>query len=68
MCTARYRKAFDVEPSLHSGINAAVLLIAAGQHFEDSEELQLIGKPGSQLLSSHHGEAEGGLERTQGRS
>ncbi|XP_021016202.1 mitogen-activated protein kinase kinase kinase 6 [Mus caroli] len=38
-----YRKAFDVEPSLHSGINAAVLLIAAGQHFEDSEELRLIG-------------------------
>ncbi|KAM4806290.1 mitogen-activated protein kinase kinase kinase 6 isoform 1-T1 [Urocitellus parryii] len=38
-----YRKAFDVEPSLHSGINAAVLLIAAGKHFEDSEELQLIG-------------------------
>ncbi|XP_053431570.1 mitogen-activated protein kinase kinase kinase 6 [Nycticebus coucang] len=38
-----YRKAFDVEPSLHSGINAAVLLIAAGQHFEDSKELQLIG-------------------------
>ncbi|KAM4872807.1 mitogen-activated protein kinase kinase kinase 6 [Thomomys bottae] len=38
-----YRKAFDLEPSLHSGINAAVLLIAAGQHFEDSEELQLIG-------------------------
>ncbi|XP_054354743.1 mitogen-activated protein kinase kinase kinase 6 isoform X3 [Pongo pygmaeus] len=39
----RYRKAFDVEPSLHSGINAAVLLIAAGQHFEDSKELRLIG-------------------------
>ncbi|XP_023384960.1 mitogen-activated protein kinase kinase kinase 6 isoform X3 [Pteropus vampyrus] len=38
-----YRKAFDVEPSLHSGINAAVLLIAAGQCFEDSDELQLIG-------------------------
>ncbi|XP_036113180.1 mitogen-activated protein kinase kinase kinase 6 isoform X2 [Molossus molossus] len=38
-----YRKAFDVEPSLHSGINAAVLLIAAGQRFEDSDELQLIG-------------------------
>ncbi|XP_006155382.1 mitogen-activated protein kinase kinase kinase 6, partial [Tupaia chinensis] len=38
-----YRKAFDVEPSLHAGINAAVLLIAAGQHFEDSEELRLIG-------------------------
>ncbi|XP_052033581.1 mitogen-activated protein kinase kinase kinase 6 [Apodemus sylvaticus] len=38
-----YRKAFDVEPSLHSGINAAVLLIAAGHHFEDSKELRLIG-------------------------
>uniref|UniRef100_A0A8C9GZM0 mitogen-activated protein kinase kinase kinase n=1 Tax=Piliocolobus tephrosceles TaxID=591936 RepID=A0A8C9GZM0_9PRIM len=38
-----YRKAFDVEPSLHSGINAAVLLIAAGQHFEDSKELRIIG-------------------------
>ncbi|XP_004705123.1 mitogen-activated protein kinase kinase kinase 6 [Echinops telfairi] len=38
-----YRKAFEVEPSLHSGINAAVLLIAAGQCFEDSEELWLIG-------------------------
>ncbi|XP_036205351.1 mitogen-activated protein kinase kinase kinase 6 isoform X3 [Myotis myotis] len=38
-----YRKAFDVEPSLHSGINAAVLLIAAGQRFEDSDELRLIG-------------------------
>ncbi|XP_049631112.1 mitogen-activated protein kinase kinase kinase 6 [Suncus etruscus] len=38
-----YRKAFDVEPSLHSGINAAVLLIAAGQRFENSEELRLIG-------------------------
>lgn len=41
----RYRKAFDVEPSLHSGINAAVLLIAAGQRFEDSDELRLIGEP-----------------------
>lgn len=38
-----YRKAFDVEPSLHSGINAAVLLVAAGQRFEDSDELRLIG-------------------------
>lgn len=47
----RYRKAFDVEPSLHSGINAAVLLIAAGQQFEDSEELQLIGEPNPSPLS-----------------
>lgn len=43
----RYRKAFDIEPSLHSGINAAVLLIADGQRFEDSEELRLIGEPQS---------------------
>lgn len=34
-----------MEPSLHSGINAAVLLIAAGQRFEDSDELRLIGEP-----------------------
>ncbi|XP_006539104.1 mitogen-activated protein kinase kinase kinase 6 isoform X2 [Mus musculus] len=46
-----YRKAFDVEPSLHSGINAAVLLIAAGQHFEDSEELRLIGMKLACLLA-----------------
>lgn len=45
--TLRYRKAFDIEPSLHSGINAAVLLIADGQRFEDSEELRLIGEPQS---------------------
>ncbi|XP_051027527.1 mitogen-activated protein kinase kinase kinase 6 [Acomys russatus] len=46
-----YRKAFDVEPSLHSGINAAVLLIATGQQFEDSEELQLIGMKLACLLA-----------------
>lgn len=34
-----------MEPSLHSGINAAVLLVAAGQRFEDSDELRLIGEP-----------------------
>ncbi|XP_007934080.1 mitogen-activated protein kinase kinase kinase 6 [Orycteropus afer afer] len=47
-----YRKAFEVEPSLHSGINAAVLLIAAGQCFEDSEELWLIGMKLGRLLAS----------------
>ncbi|XP_006883528.1 PREDICTED: mitogen-activated protein kinase kinase kinase 6 [Elephantulus edwardii] len=46
-----YRKAFEVEPSLHSGINAAVLLIAAGQCFEDSEELWLIGMKLGRLLA-----------------
>lgn len=59
----RYRKAFDVEPSLHSGINAAVLLIAAGQRFEDSEELQLIGE--SQPWT---GQGRARAERTPGWS
>ncbi|NWH71939.1 M3K6 kinase, partial [Piaya cayana] len=38
-----YSKAFEVEPSLHAGINAAVLLVAAGHQFETSVELQQIG-------------------------
>ncbi|XP_053942582.1 mitogen-activated protein kinase kinase kinase 6 [Cuculus canorus] len=38
-----YRKAFEMEPSLHAGINAAVLLVAAGHQFETSVELQQIG-------------------------
>lgn len=61
----RYRKAFDVEPSLHSGINAAVLLIAAGQRFEDSEELQLIGESVPQ--PSSHQQALRGPGESMGR-
>ncbi|XP_063212122.1 mitogen-activated protein kinase kinase kinase 6 [Chroicocephalus ridibundus] len=38
-----YSKAFEVEPSLHAGINAAVLLMAAGHRFETSAQLQQIG-------------------------
>ncbi|XP_064381080.1 mitogen-activated protein kinase kinase kinase 6 isoform X2 [Dromaius novaehollandiae] len=38
-----YSKAFDVEPSLHSGINSAVLLMAAGHRFETSAQLWQIG-------------------------
>nr|XP_013810289.1 PREDICTED: mitogen-activated protein kinase kinase kinase 6-like [Apteryx mantelli mantelli] len=38
-----YSKAFDVEPSLHSGINSAVLLMAAGHRFETSAQLRQIG-------------------------
>ncbi|NXF31320.1 M3K15 kinase, partial [Nyctibius bracteatus] len=38
-----YSKAFEVEPSLHAGINAAVLLVAAGHSFETSTQLQQIG-------------------------
>lgn len=39
----RYSKAFKVEPSLHAGINAAVLLVAAGHQFETSVQLRQIG-------------------------
>ncbi|NXC40907.1 M3K6 kinase, partial [Penelope pileata] len=38
-----YSKAFEVEPSLHAGINAAVLLVASGHEFESSVRLQQIG-------------------------
>ncbi|NXS52631.1 M3K6 kinase, partial [Brachypteracias leptosomus] len=38
-----YNKAFEVEPSLHSGINAAVLLVATGHQFDTSTQLQQIG-------------------------
>ncbi|NWY01011.1 M3K6 kinase, partial [Nothoprocta ornata] len=38
-----YSKAFEVEPSLHAGINAAVLLVAAGHRFESSPQLRQIG-------------------------
>lgn len=39
----RYGKAFEAEPTFHSGINSVVLLTAAGHEFETSIELRKIG-------------------------
>lgn len=38
-----YGKAFETEPTLHSGINSVVLLMADGHEFETSIELRKIG-------------------------
>ncbi|XP_043940282.1 mitogen-activated protein kinase kinase kinase 6 [Protopterus annectens] len=58
--TKWYRKAFDSEPALHSGINLAVLLIAAGHQFETSMDLRKIGVKLSSLLGR-----KGCLEKMQ---
>ncbi|XP_038233354.1 mitogen-activated protein kinase kinase kinase 6 isoform X2 [Dermochelys coriacea] len=55
-----YSKAFDTEPSLHSGINSAVLLIAAGHQFETSVELRQIAVKLSCLLGN-----KGSVEKMQ---
>ncbi|XP_038658434.1 mitogen-activated protein kinase kinase kinase 15 isoform X2 [Scyliorhinus canicula] len=46
-----YRKGFDLQPTLYSGINLAILLIAAGQQFESSMELRKIGMRLNGLLA-----------------
>ncbi|XP_028936678.1 mitogen-activated protein kinase kinase kinase 6 [Ornithorhynchus anatinus] len=55
-----YQKAFETEPSLHSGINAAVLLVAAGHQFETSPQLRQIGVKLSCLLGR-----KGSVEKMQ---
>ncbi|XP_052000607.1 mitogen-activated protein kinase kinase kinase 5-like [Xyrauchen texanus] len=45
-----YGKAFDIEPTLHSGINHVVLLMATGHEFDTSIELRKIGVTLSSLL------------------
>ncbi|XP_067093839.1 mitogen-activated protein kinase kinase kinase 5 isoform X3 [Osmerus mordax] len=55
-----YGKAFETEPSLHSGINNVVLLMAAGHEFDTSIELRKIGVTLSTLLGR-----KGSLEKMQ---
>ncbi|XP_054476974.1 mitogen-activated protein kinase kinase kinase 5 [Anoplopoma fimbria] len=45
-----YGKAFETEPTLHSGINNVVLLMVAGHEFDTSIELRKIGVTLSTLL------------------
>ena len=43
LSSVRYGRAFETEPTLHSGINNVVLLMAAGHEFDTSIELRKIG-------------------------
>lgn len=43
-CLSRFKMGFESEPTLHSGINYAVLLLAAGHQFETSFELRKVGE------------------------
>ncbi|KAA8580554.1 hypothetical protein FQN60_013512 [Etheostoma spectabile] len=45
-----YSKGFELQPTLYSGINLAVLLIVSGQQFESSIELRKIGVRLNSLL------------------
>ncbi|KAI7806518.1 mitogen-activated protein kinase kinase kinase 5 [Triplophysa rosa] len=55
-----YGKAFEIESTLHSGINNVVLLIASGHEFDTSIELRKIGVTLSSLLGR-----KGSLEKMQ---
>ncbi|XP_038655370.1 mitogen-activated protein kinase kinase kinase 5 [Scyliorhinus canicula] len=55
-----YGKAFESEPTVHSGINLAVLLLAAGHQFDTSIELHKTGVKLSSLLGK-----KGNLEKIQ---
>ncbi|XP_051881014.1 mitogen-activated protein kinase kinase kinase 5 [Pristis pectinata] len=55
-----YGKAFESEPTIHSGINLAVLLLAAGHQFDTSFELHKTGVKLSSLLGK-----KGNLEKIQ---
>ncbi|XP_071405245.1 mitogen-activated protein kinase kinase kinase 5 isoform X2 [Pithys albifrons albifrons] len=55
-----FKKAFESEPTLPSGINYAVLLLAAGHCFDTSFELRKVGVKISSLLGK-----KGSLEKLQ---
>ncbi|TMS12539.1 Mitogen-activated protein kinase kinase kinase 5 [Larimichthys crocea] len=56
----RFKKGFESEPTLHSGINYAVLLLAAGHQFDTSFELRKVGVKLSSLLGK-----KGSLDKLQ---
>ncbi|KAL8186558.1 UNVERIFIED_CONTAM: Mitogen-activated protein kinase kinase kinase 5, partial [Gekko kuhli] len=58
--TMWFKKAFESEPTLQSGINYAVLLLAAGHQFDTSFELRKVGVKISSLLGK-----KGNLEKLQ---
>ncbi|XP_077669228.1 mitogen-activated protein kinase kinase kinase 5 isoform X4 [Eretmochelys imbricata] len=58
--TSWFKKAFESEPTLQSGINYAVLLLAAGHQFDTSFELRKVGVKISSLLGK-----KGNLEKLQ---
>ncbi|XP_034435748.1 mitogen-activated protein kinase kinase kinase 5 isoform X1 [Hippoglossus hippoglossus] len=55
-----FKKGFESEPTLHSGINYAVLLLAAGHQFDTSFELRKTGVKLSSLLGK-----KGSLDKLQ---
>uniref|UniRef100_A0A8B9JRH0 mitogen-activated protein kinase kinase kinase n=1 Tax=Astyanax mexicanus TaxID=7994 RepID=A0A8B9JRH0_ASTMX len=57
---AWFRRGFESEPTLHSGINYAVLLLAAGHQFDSSFELRKVGVKLSSLLGK-----KGSLDKLQ---
>uniref|UniRef100_A0A3Q1CSP4 mitogen-activated protein kinase kinase kinase n=1 Tax=Amphiprion ocellaris TaxID=80972 RepID=A0A3Q1CSP4_AMPOC len=58
--TIWFKKGFESEPTLHSGINYAVLLLAAGHQFDTSFELRKVGVKLSSLLGK-----KGSLDKLQ---
>ncbi|KAI4898971.1 hypothetical protein NFI96_025883, partial [Prochilodus magdalenae] len=55
-----FRRGFESEPTLHSGINYAVLLLASGHQFDSSFELRKVGVKLSSLLGK-----KGSLDKLQ---